>query len=413
MHRGRAGGRTRLGSALVAAGLTNGPAELLDFIVPLWLGIALDATPSQVGFLVSLELIASVIARPVAGLLADSRERTTLAGVGALLYGLSCCGYASADALTGSLPTAYAAAALGGIGGALLWVSLRAMIGEHLAADPGVFARLMSVQETGAWVAFVTGLLLLGHVDSYATVLLVCAAACAVGAVVLFLGPTSIPPESDPHRRGGDRVSAAPRRTRGIAQALRPMLIATVVTALAETMIGILLLLHLQRDLGLGVIEIAYVFLPGAIALGVLPPVLHTVVLRIGRRAAMAAGSVLSGLFALSLAYTGGPVVIAALWILCGVAWAMVIPIEQAVVTERHPDQVGAALGIYTAATLIGGAVGASVAGVLYDATSWQGACLVAGTIILSGAAIGPWALTRLGPTDTPARATVESADSP
>ena len=38
MHRGRAGGRTRLGSALVAAGLTNGPAELLDFIVPLWLG---------------------------------------------------------------------------------------------------------------------------------------------------------------------------------------------------------------------------------------------------------------------------------------------------------------------------------------------------------------------------------------
>lgn len=213
MHGGVAGKRTRLGSALVAGGVTNGPAELLDFLIPLWAGVALDAEPAEVGFLVAVELLVSVV---------------------------------------------------------------------------------------------------------------------------------------------------------------------------------------------LGIIEIAYVFLPGAIAMGVLPPVLHKVVLRIGRRAAMASGSVLSSAFAISLAWAPGPVVIAVLWILCGVAWAMVIPIEQAVVAERRPDRVGTAMGIYTAATLIGAAAGASAAGLLYAGTSWNIACFAAGLIILSGAVLGPWAISRLGVADKP-----------
>ncbi|TYC96328.1 MFS transporter [Arthrobacter echini] len=370
----------------------------MDFLIPLWAGIALGADPAQIGYLVALELIVSVIARPIAGRLADSRRRELIAGLGALLYGVSCCGYA----LAGSMPVAYTAAALGGLGGALLWVSVRAMVGEHLPGEPGVFARLMSVQETGVWVAFVAGLLLLGRFDSFPMVFLAAAATCLVAALILFLSPPragTTPGGSSAQERP---ALFAPQASRILIVSLRPMLAATVVTALAETMIGILLLLHLQRALGLGVIEIAYVFLPGAIALGVLPPILHRVVVRIGRRAGMVAGSVCSGAFALSLAYASGPVVIAALWVLCGVAWAVVIPIEQAVITEKHPHQVGAAMGIYTAATLIGSATGAALAGVLYEAASWQLTCLIAGAIILSGTALGPWAIRRLGVADKP-----------
>lgn len=386
-------GRTRLGSALVAAGLTNGPAELLDFLIPLWAGIALGASPAQVGFLVALEMIVSVIARPIAGHLADSRKRERIAGLGALLYALSCCGYAVA----GSLPLAYTAATVGGIGGALLWVSLRAMVGEHLPQDSGVFGRLMSFQETGVWIAFVAGLMLLGQFDSFPVTFFAGAAACAIGAVLLFLSPAPAP------LRSADRqASTTPQGSRVLIGSLRPMLIATLMTALAETMIGILLLLHLQRAFELGVIEIAYIFLPGAIAMGVLPPVLHKVVLRIGRRAGMIVGSILSGVFAISLAYASGPLIIAALWILCGVAWALVMPIEQAVITEKYPHQIGAAMGIYTAATLIGAAIGASSAGMLYDAASWQLTCFIAGGVILSGAIVGPWALRKLGVMDKP-----------
>ncbi|WP_298251491.1 MFS transporter [uncultured Arthrobacter sp.] len=412
MNRGTAAGRTRLGSALAAAGLTNGPIELLDFLIPLWAGIALHATPAQVGFLVAVELIVSFFTRPVAGYLADTRKREVVAALGALLYGLSCLGYA----LAGSLSVAYGAAVVGGLGGALLWVALRAMVGEQLRSDSGVFARLMSVQETGVWIAFVAGLLLLGQFDSFPLVFRACAGACLIGALILFLSPTT--PTAHPALQAdgtvndheGSRIPAPPvtRSARVMVQSLRPMLIATVVTALAETMVAILLLLRLQRDLDLDVIEIAYVFLPGAIALGVLPPVLHTLVLRIGRRRAMAAGSVLSGLFAISLAYAAGPVVVAALWVLCGVAWAMVIPIEQAVVTEKYPLQLGAAMGIYTATTLIGAAIGASLAGILYDVVPWPVTCMVAGAIILSGAVLGPWAITRLGVADKPAPSTPE-----
>ena len=100
-------------SALLAAGLTYGPAELIDFLIPLWAGIALGASASQVGLLVAAELLVSVLVRPLAGRLADSRERRTLAGVGAVVYGLSCAGYALAD----SLPLACAAATVGGAGG--------------------------------------------------------------------------------------------------------------------------------------------------------------------------------------------------------------------------------------------------------------------------------------------------------
>ncbi|GAA1345006.1 MFS transporter [Arthrobacter roseus] len=141
--------------------------------------------------------------------------------------------------------------------------------------------------------------------------------------------------------------------------------------------------------------------------MGVLPPFLHKAVLRIGRRQAMIAASVFSGVFALSLALAPNPVVIAGLWILCGVAWAVLMPIEQSVITEAAPEQVGGAMGIYTAAGLVGAAIGAFAAGLLYEFSSWQAACLIAGAIILSGAILGPWAIRRLGvqniPTEQPA----------
>ena len=72
-------------NALAAAALTNGPGELIDFLLPLWAGLVLDATATEVGILLALELAVSLVARPLAGVLADTRERRTVAAVGALL----------------------------------------------------------------------------------------------------------------------------------------------------------------------------------------------------------------------------------------------------------------------------------------------------------------------------------------
>lgn len=382
-------------SALLAAGLTYGPAELIDFLIPLWAGIALGASASQVGLLIAAELLVSVLVRPLAGRLADSRERRTLAGTGAVVYGISCFGYAIAD----SLPLALAAAAVGGAGGAVLWVSLRAIVSERLAVDSGVFARFMSVQSTGSWIAFVAGLMLLGQTTLFAPVLAGCGVACLVGAVALFASPVRQARVPD----GTEAETTGPAGSGVVARLVQPMLIASATTTVAEAAVSILLLLHLQRGMGLEVIEAAYVFLPGAIAMMVLPPVLHRAVVRIGRRRAVMAASVFSAAFAVSLAWVGSPVLISILWILSGVAFAVLMPIEQSVVAEAAPNSVGTAMGVYTAVGLLSAAAGAVAAGVLYEFSSWQAACLVSGALILSGAVLGPWALRKLGAADVPA----------
>lgn len=386
--------------ALRAASFTRGPGDLLDFLIPLWAGVALGLDATSVGLLVALELVVSVVARPVAGRLCDRAERRSVAAVGACAYAVSCAGYAAAS-LTGSSWIAFAAAGVGGVGGSLLWVALRAIVSERLSVDSAVFPRLMAAEETGAWMAFVVGLSALGFVG-FEGVFALCAASCLVGAAVLRNAPrtstTPAPGPSDAARHEG-AAHAVPSVRR-----LSPILSAVVVTAMAETAVGMLLLLHLQRHFDLGVISIAYVFLPGAIAMALMPQPMHRIVLVIGRRRAMVGASVLSAAFAVGLAFAGGPWVIAALWLFSGVAWAVIVPVEQAVVTELSPGMTGRALGVYESAGLTGAAVGAAAAGVIYDVGSWQIACLVAAAVILVGGVLGPWALGRLSVADRPAR---------
>ncbi|ADB49300.1 major facilitator superfamily MFS_1 [Conexibacter woesei DSM 14684] len=382
--------------ALAAASLTNGPTELIDFLLPLWAGVALGASATEVGVLVALEMAVSLIVRPPAGVLADRRERRVVAGLGALLLGLACVGYAVA----GSLVVACAAAAVGGVGGALLWVPLRAIAGERLAEDSTVYPRLMAARETGTWVAFVGGLTLLSAID-FTGLFLACAAACAIGAGLLFASPSrAVGGASDASGTAG--ADAAGFGLGPVGRRLRPMLLAVIVTMTAEAAIGMLLLLHLQRGFDLEIMEIAYVFLPGAIVMSVLPERLHGLVLRFGRTRVLAAASVASALFALSLAWAPSPAAIAVLWVLSGVAWAAVMPIQEAVVAEASGERVGRGMGLYESAAMTGGLLGALAAGVLYDASSWEAACVVAAAVILSGAVIVPRSVRALGVADVP-----------
>lgn len=369
---------------MLAAALANGPRELLDFLLPLWAGAMLGASATQVGVLVAIELAVSMVARPVAGNLADAHDRRRVAAVGALLYALSCAGFAVA----GSLALAYAAAAIGGVGGALLWVSVRAMVGERLTEDHAVYPRLTAAEETGAWVAFVIGLSLLGA-NGYRVVFLACAAACVIAAGMLLAAPArAVPP--------------APPLPGSMLRRLRPMLLAVALTMAAESAVALLLLLHLQHDFDLEIMQIAYVFLPGAVVMGLLPEHLHRYVVRFGRTRVLAVASVSSAAFAASLAWAPNPWVIAGLWVLSGVAWAAVIPIQQAVIAEASGSRLGRGMGTYEAAVLLGGLCGSLAAGVLFDVGPWTLACLLAAAVILSGAVLVPWSVRAVGVPDRP-----------
>ncbi|MEH1128025.1 MFS transporter [Micromonospora sp. CPCC 206061] len=391
-------GRRREERTLLAAALTNGPNELIDFVLPLWAGASLGMSGSAIGALLAVEMAVSVIVRPIAGVLADRRERRHIAAVGALLYAVSCLGYA----VGGTPLIAYTAAAIGGAGGALLWVSVRAIVSERLAQDSAVFPRLFSSQETGSWIAFIAGMSLIGPLG-FRAVFLACAAACVLAAALLWIAPRRQygVPDAEGHAVAG--LGAVGRR-------LRPMLFAVAMTMMAEAAVGLLLMLHLQREFGLEVMEVALVFLPGAIAMSAAAPYLHRYTVRYGRTRVLAAASLSSTAFVVGLAWVPNPYTIAALWILSGLAWAAVMPIQQAVVAEASGDKVGRGMGVYESASLVGALVGTAAAGVVYDHASWAAACLATAAMLLAGAVVVPRAVRRLGVTEFPPPAPTEPA---
>jgi len=171
-------------------------------------------------------------------------------------------------------------------------------------------------------------------------------------------------------------------------------------TSVAEGGIGLLLLLHLQRAFELEPFQIALVFLPGGVAMSVLPGTLHRLTVRFGRRAVYAAASTGSAIFAASLALAPGPLVVAGLWILSGLAWAAIMPIHEAAITELSGSRAGRGMSLLSSAGLLGGAIGAALAGVLYEGASWVLSCLAFAAVIALGAVGGPWALRRLGVRD-------------
>lgn len=384
-------------AAGTAATLIGGSAELLDFLIPLWGGTELGIAPSAIGALIAVELVVSVIARPISGWLVDTRVRTTVGAAGALLYAVSCIGYALAT----SLPAAFAAAVVSGVGGAFFWIAVRAIAAEFLDRDSGSLAGLLSAEALGSWFFWIPAMVLLpliGFSGVFGSLAVVCIAA----AVVLFRVPRFLAPPQE----------QAPGGIRGDRKRLGPLLLIALMTAVAESGVSLLLLLHLQKALGLEVYQIALIYLPGGIALTTLPRVLHRFVERRGRRTGYVIASAGSALTAAGLAFSPGPLVIAALWVLTSASWAILLPIQRAVVAEVNGHRVGRGMSLLTNSEMLGAAAGSLLAGLLYDGGSWQLSCLIFAGIILSGTILGPLALKKLGVRDRPAPGLVVANDA-
>ena len=382
--------RQTLNGAILASGVD----QAIQFVLPLFAGAVLGLPPWQTGMLVAVNALATFVVRPFAGVVVDRADRGVIAGAGAGVFAVGCGLYALAT----GLPLALIAAIVTGVAEAFLWVAIRAIIGERLPEDSGVFAKLVAAEETAGWVIMVPAIILLSAAG-YQWMFAGAAACCLAAALELFSLPRRDVPDD---ALAGAELSGM--SLRGLGARLRPMLAAVVVTMTAETTISLLLILHLQRGFHLGVVQVAYVFLPGAVAMGLLPPHLHRLVVRFGRRRMLMLGSVASALFAVGLAFAPNPPWIAALWVLSAVTWSCVIPVEQSVIAEAAGStHLGRGLGLYEAACLAGATIGSLAAGFLYESGSWLLACATCAVIIASGAVLIPAAVKRLGVTDRPA----------
>ncbi len=377
----------------LAAALTRGPAEVLDFLLPIWVGSRLGASAAEVGALTALETLVSFAVRPIAGSLADRYDRSRIAAAGALLYGLSFVLYA----VTPGMGMAYVAAVLGGAGGALFWVALRARVGEGLGRDDAAFSKLFAAEGGGTWIAFVVALTAITWID-YRGVFWLGAAACVVAAVVLLTARSAPVPQE-----GAPRFLQLGRR-------MRPMLALVALTAMSEAGVALLLLLHLQRGHHLQLGEIAAVFIPGFIVYSLLPDHLHGFVRKVGRTRVLSLAMTASATFAVGLSFAPNPWVLAIMWILSAAAFAAAIPVEQAVVAEAAGLSLGRAMGIYESAALLGATIGTFLAGRLYGSDAgWRVACFGAAAFLLFGSLVVRGAVRRVGVAEFP----VEPAKTP
>ena len=122
--------------------------------------------------------------------------------------------------------------------------------------------------DAGGWIVLVPAVVLV-PVIGYHWVFAGVVVCCVLSSWNLLSG----------RREGGARVGASSpvaasvrEERREATVSLRPMLVAVAVTMSAESAIGLLLILHLQRGFELEITQIAYVFLPGAVMMSVLPP---------------------------------------------------------------------------------------------------------------------------------------------
>ena len=381
---------------LDSAILTSGTEQVVDFVLPLFAGAVLGLSAWETGLLIAASDLMAFLIRPMAGVVVDRADRAVVAALGAGALAVGCGLYALAT----GLPLALIAAAVTGGAGAFLWVAIRAIIGERLHADSSVFAKLVEAEETGGWLVLVPAVVLLS-VAGYRWVFVGIALCCLVAAEELFRSRRQEDPSADDVALAGADLSSVSLRDLG--RSLRPMLLVIVATMTAEAAISLLLILHLQRGFGLVAVEVAYIFLPGAIAMSVLPTFLHRMVVRLGRRTMLMLGSVASALFALGLAFAPSPPWIAALWVLSAVAWSLVIPVQQAVIAEAvGRTHLGRGLSLYEAACLAGAFLGSLAAGLLYESGGLFLVCIVCAIVISSGAALIPAAVSRLGVANYP-----------
>jgi MFS transporter, DHA1 family, multidrug resistance protein len=367
-----------------AAALASGPAEVIDFLLPLWAASDLDASPAAIGAVVAVEAIVSLIVRPAAGVLTDRHEGRLAAGAGAALSALAFAVYATAP----NIGVVAAGAALGGAGGALFWVALRADVGSHLDEDPAAYARLLSSEQLGSLLAFVIALSLLGAIG-YRPLFWLGAGAYLAALGVVVRGR----PEERPRAAELDR----PAGLRAVGAALAPFLALTALTAGVESGLALLLILYLQAAFHLDPREIALLFFPGAVLLVVLPEPAFEFATRLGRTRSLMLSLIAGAAFAALLALVGSPLVVALMWTLCAACLATAVPVEQSTVARASLGSLGRGTSLYEAAVLLGIIIMAPALAAVYGGLGWSTACVVIACGLVAGAALVPLALRALG----------------
>jgi len=354
------------------------PFGILMFALPL-VGREMGASALEIGGLFSIFALMLVVIRPLVGHGLDRFGRRPFLIAGLLGYALANLGYA----LTADLRGLYVARLAQGLGSGLMWLAAYAIVAdlapaEHRGSRYGQIEEMASRGGiAGAFVGFtVLGFLGLGNIEAgirggWQILFAIYTVAALIGFIIAWRGV----PETLQRSRAVLESTAAnvteyagPDRRWQLPGQLRILMGIVLLTSSASALLAPILMIylrdHVTGDLG----QLAWAYLPAAIAGAVLPSRFGRLSDRYGRRPPMAVALLTGAAISLLIPGLRSLWPLALLWVLEAAAFAAATPAEEALVVEiAGADRRGTAFGYYTAAAGLGAVVGPLLGGWIYD----------------------------------------------
>ena len=349
----------------------------LEFFLPIY-GKELGASAVQIGGLLSIWAIAVALLRPLVGIGLDRLGRKIFFVAAIVCFAGSMLIFAFAVDILGLL----SGQLLRGLGSAMMWISAYTIATDLAAADQrgGAVGHVDEATARGQLFGGVAGFVLISILPDevgWQTVFLVYAALAALGA---YFGWKSVP-ETRPTAISKDE------RAEKLSTQLYKLMTIVFVTAASSSMIRPIFLIFLQDHFTTDVATLVLAIIPSGIVSSYLPSRLGRLSDRFGRTKLMAVGLVGSGLLSFFLPLLPSIALLAVLWTIESVGWAIAAPAEEALVADLTGRSLrGRGYGLYTLAASLGAFAGPLLGGWLYDTVGERTPFYLNGVVLLIGA---------------------------
>ncbi len=349
----------------------------LEFFLPIY-GKELGASAVQIGGLFSIWAIAVALLRPLVGIGLDRLGRKIFFVAAIVCFAGSMLIFAFAVDILGLL----SGQLLRGLGSAMMWISAYTIATDLAAADQrgGAVGHVDEATARGQLFGGVAGFVLISILPDevgWQTVFLVYAALAALGA---YFGWKNVP-ETRPTAISKDE------RAEKLSTQLYKLMTIVFVTAASSSMIRPIFLIFLQDHFTTDVATLVLAIIPSGIVSSYLPSRLGRLSDRFGRTKLMAVGLVGSGLLSFFLPLLPSIALLAVLWTIESVGWAIAAPAEEALVADLTGRSLrGRGYGLYTLAASLGAFAGPLLGGWLYDTVGERTPFYLNGVVLLIGA---------------------------
>jgi len=358
----------------------------LNFALPLYTR-ELGADAIAIGGLYTAFTGSMLLFRPLIGIALDRFGRRWFFISAFLFFAISMLAFSQATGLIGM----YVARFLQGIGASLMWVSARTIIADtstryERGKRMGMLAA-KSVQGGMLGATYGFGLLAIMPMREAWPLAFAGYAVASLVAFLLSFGTVESLPKTD--------ASSVPVKLTArieLTPPLKKIMCIVFLSGFASALIEPIYLIFLQDKFELPVEYLAMAFLPAGIAFAVVPQHAGRLADKYGRSIMISTGIAMCGLVCILLPWLPSIFLVAALYVLFSVGWAVARPAENALVADLASEEArGRVIGYKEACASLGYALGPLVGGAIYETLGVHWTFAINGTMLFGTAALVHW----------------------